>query len=861
MNPKRDDNQVFAPAGSEAFDWLLHASERWRKRIGLIDVGARQTSAHGAKLTFDDLNVRAQRVARLLCDKRTLKKGDRVAILAKNSTTYLDALFACNKLGCILQTLNTRLADDEIHKILAARLPEILICDAPSREACIRENLGENQRDVTFLRIDELKAIAEAKDLIEELAPSENAPPRYPSLGLTGEDPWVICYTGGSTGTPKGALISYRQILANAIATITSWELSKESVAILNAPLFHVGGLFVFTIPLILAGGCSLVCDGFSANQVLALAREGVANQLFGVPTMFFDMIAHPDFEQTNFANFKRVIAGGAPCPEPIREAFKSKSVTLRTGYGLTECGPNNFVISVHDAQEAPDSVGYPVHGLEVQLVDDADNVILEGDSRAGELWLASSAAFLGYDGNSDATAAMRKGRWLRTGDLAARDNKGRYRIVGRKKEMFISGGENVYPVEIEATLLSEASIAEAAVLGVADERWGEVGVAFVAFRAEGHSAGTIAASRDVSDPISTIVELPQEHAVRVAARRKLAGYKVPKHWFAIASLPRTGTGKVDKPKLHQWLQRQQASTIAQPPPSLPPLPPLPPKVASSWQDAPTQVITPRGAFACRMHAGTSDETVILVHGNWSTMRWWQAVTEALPKSVSWLAYDLRGRGDSAAPDNDYSIRAHAEDLAAIVRALALPRIHIVGHSLGTAIALELALAVIDENKENTVRERAESALLHPTSLVRLGLLSPSWIDGMPEIHSNPAAQHALEQESVLNAALRALVPTADHGSELWRRAINEGAKQRRTASECNLQALSSWRPAERIATIAVPTWVAVGGRDRLTGPAVAVRVASLLGTRVEEFPPAGHGLPLECSSEIASRIAEAFTG
>jgi fatty-acyl-CoA synthase len=341
---------------------------------------------------------------------------------------------------------------------------------------------------------------------------------------LTPDAAWVICYTGGSTGMPKGAILTHGNMTWNSVNTITSWGLDQNDVAVLNAPLFHTGGLNVFTLPLVHVGGRNILCKGFEVEQVFDLIKTAGVTVYFGVPTMFILMQQHPDWDQVDFSRLKIVISGGAPCPLPVFERFWAKGVDFKTGYGLTEAGPNTFWLPPADVQRKPGAVGLPLFHVDVKIIAlDGSTVPAE---TAGELLVRGGHVTPGYWNNPDATATAIRDGWLHTGDLAICDAEGYYTIVGRLKDMIISGGENVYPAEVESIMHAHPAIAEAALIGVPDPKWGEVGRAIVVLKPE--------TAFDTAEFFAFL-------------QTRLAKYKVPKTVICIESLPKTGAGKIDK--------------------------------------------------------------------------------------------------------------------------------------------------------------------------------------------------------------------------------------------------------------------------------------------------------------------------
>jgi fatty-acyl-CoA synthase len=321
-------------------------------------------------------------------------------------------------------------------------------------------------------------------------------------------------------------------VVANAINTVTSWEIHSGDCAVLNAPLFHTGGLHVFTTPLVYSSGSSIVCKAFDVNQTFDLIDEKRISVFFGVPTMFIMMQNHPRWETTDFSHLKFIIAGGAPCPVSVCEKFWQKNVDFKTGYGLTEAGPNTFWLPRDMVQNKPGSVGYPLMHVEVKLVD-RNGLEIDQPGVHGELWIRGPHRTPGYRNNPQATEeAIDAEGWLHTGDLASFDEDRCYYVVGRKKEMYISGGENVYPIETESMLYSHPAVAEAAIFGVPHAKWGEVGRAIVALKPG-------------AEPIT-------ERQLIHWLRDRIAHYKVPHRIFFTDELPKTAAGKISKTLLRE---------------------------------------------------------------------------------------------------------------------------------------------------------------------------------------------------------------------------------------------------------------------------------------------------------------------
>lgn len=508
----RTDQQI-----PRAADWLARRASLSPERVALIDV------RDGRRITYRQWDTVVNRTAHFLAAGLKVSKGDRVAVLASNCVAYLDIWFACNKTGAILQNLNWRLSSRELDALIADASPGVLFYTADFAETVTTLRSMDGCASIRhWVALDDADPAADRclseRDVHETTAP--------PDPGLDQDDPWVICYTGGTTGLPKGVVLTHGNITWNAVNTVMSWEINAGDTAILNAPLFHTGALNVFTAPLVQAGGASVVCPGFDADQVFDLVESGTANLFFGVPTMFSLLQNHRRWEQADFSALKLVISGGAPCPRPLFERFWARGVDFKTGYGLTEAGPNTFWLPPEQVRAKPGAVGYPLFHVEVRLRDEAGDPI-EVPGKTGEVLIRGPHRTPGYWNNAEATAAaIDADGWLHTGDLAMFDDDGAYTIVGRSKDMYISGGENVYPAEVESVIHGHSAIAEAAVFGVADATWGETGCAAVVLK-----PGQALSAAEL----------------RAWLKERIAGYKVPRRVYFLDELPKTGAGKLDK--------------------------------------------------------------------------------------------------------------------------------------------------------------------------------------------------------------------------------------------------------------------------------------------------------------------------
>ncbi|MGO9601139.1 MAG: acyl-CoA synthetase [Isosphaeraceae bacterium] len=487
-------------------------------QVALVDAAATK----GA-ITYRQWNATANRTAWLLRELQVVK-GDRVAILAANCVEYLDLWFACGKLGAILQTLNWRLTSHELGVLVEEVQPRVIVYGREFASA-VRQIRSTGKITLTGLALDaSARAAADDHSLDER---DRCAPLAVSPLEMESDDPWVLCYTGGTTGSPKAAILTHGNIAWNAINTVASWGLRPDDVAVLNAPMFHTGGLNVFTAPLVHIGGASIVCRGFDPDQVYDLLQDANVTLLFGVPTMFLALQQHPRWASADFSRLRLVISGGSPCPPAIFERFWERGIPFKSGYGLTEAGPNTFWLPDQDVKRKAGSVGFPLFHVDVKIVDGQGETC--PPDQVGELLIRGPHVCAGYWNRREESTRMLEDGWLHTGDLARCDAEGYHTIVGRLKDVIISGGENIYPAEVEAVLGLHPAVAEIALIGVPDEKWGQTPLALV-----------------VPKP----GQRPTLEDLQAGCAGRLARYKLPRNMVLLDALPRTAAGKIDKVQL-----------------------------------------------------------------------------------------------------------------------------------------------------------------------------------------------------------------------------------------------------------------------------------------------------------------------
>ncbi len=342
------------------------------------------------------------------------------------------------------------------------------------------------------------------------------------------EDTYCLLYTSGTTGRPKGVVIPHRQVAWNGYNTVGSWQLREDDVSPIFTPLYHAGGLMAFLTPIFTIGGTIVLHRGFDVSEIWRTIERERCTVVLGVPTIWKMLMEAPEFATVDLSHVRAFYSGGAPLPHYIIEAYQQRGVVFKQGFGMTEVGVNCFSMTAEESVRKIGSIGKPLMFTEVRLVDEEGRDVPAGE--VGELLFRGPHVCSGYWNNPEATAAaLDADGWFHSGDLARRDEDGFFYIAGRQKDMIISGGVNVYPAEIEAALLLHPDVEDAAVVGVPDDRWGEVGVAFVV-------------------PLGGRRLDPEALAAHLAER--LARFKIPKRFELIDELPRTAYGKVVKGEL-----------------------------------------------------------------------------------------------------------------------------------------------------------------------------------------------------------------------------------------------------------------------------------------------------------------------
>jgi fatty-acyl-CoA synthase len=489
--------------------WALYSPDRF----ALTD------EESGRSYTYGECGRIINRLAHVLRDEYKVIRGDRIAVLAMNEIEYVFLFFAAQKLAAILVPINYRLAPREIGHILTDCTPALLFVQRQFAEAIetMKLELSADMKTEAFDGPDSLTV-----RMFNETLPAHTLD-QEADFGT----PVMVLYTSGTTGAPKGAVITQGMLFWNSINTTLRLNLVQQDVTLTFAPFFHTGGWNVLTTPFLHRGAHVILLKKFDPEQVLHLCESKRISILFAVPTMMDMMHRSGSFSAVSLESVRYAIVGGEPMPVELIRAWQEKGVPTRLGYGLTEFGPNVFSLNEEDAIRKIGSIGFPNFYVDTRVVD--DNGADVADEAVGELLLRGPVCTPGYWNNPEATSAAIQDGWLRTGDLVRRDEDGYYYVVDRKKDMFISGAENVYPAEIEHFLRSHPAVESVAVVGVPDDKWGEVGKAFVVLR-----EGAAVTAEDIL----------------LFCKGNLAKYKIPKYVVFLDALPVSDSGKILKKEL-----------------------------------------------------------------------------------------------------------------------------------------------------------------------------------------------------------------------------------------------------------------------------------------------------------------------
>lgn len=496
--------------------WIVKHSENLESKVAIVSKEKR--------ITYGELNERVNRLANKFREIG-VQKGDRVNALLLNTSEVLESMFACAKIGAIFVPINFRLSVREVEYIVHDSGGQIFIYD---------ERLFETVKELKkwvpnmhyFIKVGDMPT-EDDLDYEKLLKSGSN---KEPEDYITLDDVHMMMYTSGTTGKPKGVMLTHGNTTWNAINALDLITLLSDDITLTVAPLFHIGAMNIFTSPTLYKGGTVVLLDTFNPDELLATVEKEKVTTLFLVPAMWLAIINLPTIDNYDLSSLRLNFSGGSPCPLTVIEFFHKRNVPFIEGFGLTETAPVVSALDSENVHRKNGSVGKaPIHS-DLRVVNEEDNDVEVGE--IGELIVRGPNVMVGYWNKPEETKKAMKDGWFYTEDLAKFDDEGFLYIVDRKTDMIITGGENVYPIEVEQVLFSHPNVRDVAVIGYPDEKWVETVKAFIILK----------------DP-ETSVSLEE---IREFCDNKLARFKLPRHIEIMEALPRNATGKVLKHKLRK---------------------------------------------------------------------------------------------------------------------------------------------------------------------------------------------------------------------------------------------------------------------------------------------------------------------
>ncbi|HHY21488.1 MAG TPA: o-succinylbenzoate--CoA ligase [Bacilli bacterium] len=462
--------------------------------------------------TYVEANERILQMTVLLKEKYQIHKGDRVAILSQNCPEYIWFLGAISRLEAIAVPLNIRLTAKELAFQLQDSEAKLILFEEEFVHT-VKEIQLEVSIESAYLPVDKELLNMKKTGMMDEFN--------------DGAIPYIICYTSGTTGRPKGAVLTQENMFWNAVNNQLALDITSNDRTIVLLPLFHIGGIGLFAFPVFFSGGTVVIPGKFDPEVALRVIEEQKVTIVMGVPTILDAIRKSASFATTDFSSVRWFYNGGAPCPKELLDDYLASNLPIGQGFGMTETSPTVFMISKEDYRRKPGSIGKPVLFCDIRIVDENGEDVSQGE--VGELIIRGPNVMLEYWCLEEATKETIRDGWLYSGDLVRQDDEGFVYVSGRKKDMIISGGENIYPLEIELALKELPEIDEVALVGKPDELWGEVPIAYIVWNKN--------------------KQLSYE-ALTSYCLKRLGKYKIPKQFFELDELPKNATGKLMKTKL-----------------------------------------------------------------------------------------------------------------------------------------------------------------------------------------------------------------------------------------------------------------------------------------------------------------------
>ena len=503
----------------------------WVRKWTAIQPHKKAVIFEESSLTYEELSTQANQLANALRRKGT-QKGDRVGVLLYNSTEYVEIILALSTIGAILVPLNWRLSGAELEFILEDSGADTLIFGEEFTDVvrAIKPNIPVKEGNYICVG----KGICSWARNYEETIKGEPPKEYEAKTSEDGEDPQIIMYTSGTTGLPKGAILSHRKTFYNVLNADIYYGLTSEDINLVSRPLFHSGGLLVNVAPMLYKGGTIILKKRFRPQEILEGIEKHRVTVIEAAATMFNFILQQCDLKKYDLSSLRCCVTGGERVPHSLLEECFNRGITISQIYGQTETSTLTW-LPMRDAKRKLGSVGIPVFHGNVKVINKEGREVKPGE--VGEIIVSGPILMTGYWRRPQQTQEAITDGWLHTGDLAKRDDEGFFYVVDREKDMFISGGENVYPAEVEKVYLENPKISDVAVVGVPDEKWGEAGIVFIVMK-NGE-------------------EMSEEDALKYS-EGKLAKYKIPKHVEFLEELPMTGSEKIKRRNLREdYLNRK----------------------------------------------------------------------------------------------------------------------------------------------------------------------------------------------------------------------------------------------------------------------------------------------------------------
>ncbi|MGE0975436.1 class I adenylate-forming enzyme family protein [Staphylococcus cohnii] len=494
------------------YDWIKTRATFDDEKAAVID------PFKGTEWTYQDLNIRAENLANYLQDQG-VKRGDVVGIFTPNDVALLDLMFASFKLGAVYLPINWRLKTQEIKSVIEDSNVKLIFY--AEKHVSSLEGIAD---DLLHMDID-----SNAYDEIVD--PSQHRP--FNTVSVEGSDLASLMYTSGTTGLPKGVMFSYDSLVNNPINIALTYKINSTYTTIVSTPMFHVLGFNDLTLPLLMAGGTLILQRYFNGEALNDLMAKYQPNYLIQIPTMYYAMLVAENFDLKNFESIDFLIQGGSSPLPMVQKKFNSLGYSIINGYGLTEA-PLVMVNTPENGAQKPGSIGKPVMFMDICIFDDNFEEVEVGE--IGELGVRGNNITPGYWNKPEETAKTFHGEYFLTGDLAKVDEDGDVYIVDRRKEMIITGGENVLPSEVETVLAEHPLVAQGVVVGYDSPKYGE------------SVAAAVVLTEDDPD---------FEAKLDTHMRENIAGYKIPRLYLKLTHMPLNSTSKADKLELQKYMNEK----------------------------------------------------------------------------------------------------------------------------------------------------------------------------------------------------------------------------------------------------------------------------------------------------------------